>query len=224
MTWAQIVDGVIQSVGGLPRSARRQDTGQWVMGLRTASTVLREACGYYEVADTQRPEDTATTTHVRSVELVDGTPTVVWTERDLTAQELAARDLDVARRELDRAVAVASAPTELEQVQNLSLSSEGIVDGDPWRQPSGAHDAYPVGATVEHNGKTWENLTAANVWEPGVSGWREVAACPEFVQPTGAHDAYNTGDCVTFEGQQWVSLIDANTWSPTDYPAGWELQ
>jgi len=41
---------------------------------------------------------------------------------------------------------------------------------DPWVQPTGAHDAYPLGAIVTHNGKTWESLIANNVWEPGGVG------------------------------------------------------
>lgn len=44
-----------------------------------------------------------------------------------------------------------------------------------WAQPLGAHDAYSVGAKVTHKEKVWENITPANVWEPGVSGWREVS-------------------------------------------------
>ena len=35
-----------------------------------------------------------------------------------------------------------------------------------WVQPSGATDAYPLGAVVTHNGKTWTSQVAANVWEP----------------------------------------------------------
>ena len=45
-----------------------------------------------------------------------------------------------------------------------------------WVQPTGAHDAYALGAKVTHNGKTWESTADANVWEPGVSQWREVVA------------------------------------------------
>ena len=30
------------------------------------------------------------------------------------------------------------------------------------------------GATVTHNGQTWESTHAANVWEPGVFGWAVV--------------------------------------------------
>lgn len=53
--------------------------------------------------------------------------------------------------------------------------------GDPteeypeWSQPLGAHDAYPLGAKVSHNGKKWTSDIANNVWEPGVYGWTEVA-------------------------------------------------
>ena len=51
--------------------------------------------------------------------------------------------------------------------------------GDPaeeypaWSQPLGAHDAYPLGAKVSHNGKKWVSDVASNVWEPGVYGWSE---------------------------------------------------
>ena len=43
-----------------------------------------------------------------------------------------------------------------------------------WRQPAGAHDAYPLGAKVSHSGKHWTSALAANVYEPGVAGWEEV--------------------------------------------------
>ena len=42
-----------------------------------------------------------------------------------------------------------------------------------WRQPEGAHDAYPDGAKVTHNGKRWVSLVDANVWEPGSAQWAE---------------------------------------------------
>ena len=42
----------------------------------------------------------------------------------------------------------------------------------PWVQPTGAHDAYRLGAQVTHKGQTWTNTGSdANVWEPGVFGW-----------------------------------------------------
>lgn len=101
------------------------------------------------------------------------------------------------------------------------------VNAAAWIAPTGAHDAYPKGATVSHGGRAWKSLVDANVWQPGVSGWRESwgqqqAGYPAWVQPTGAHDAYGIGDRVSFEGANYESLIAANVWSPSVYPAGWQ--
>ena len=145
------------------------------------------------------------------------------TVRDYTAEENAAAD------------AALAAQAEAEQQQARYVTHEAILDataalmeqahtdGQPWVQPLGAHDSYSVGRTVTHNGKTWENITPANVWEPGVSGWREVVSegYPAWVAPTGGHDAYAKGARVSFEGSDYESLIDGNVWSPTGYPAGW---
>lgn len=49
------------------------------------------------------------------------------------------------------------------------------VEWPEWRQPATAEDAYPQGAKVSHGGKRWVSDLDANVWEPGVSGWTEVA-------------------------------------------------
>ena len=127
--------------------------------------------------------------------------------------------------ELSRRETLANAGRAMDDIARSVLAAQGQVDGDEWVQPTNATNAYPKDWTVTHDGKTWVSLTPANVWEPGVSGWREVVeegATPEWVQPTGAHDAYQTGDHVMFEGAEYVSLIDGNTWSPTAYPQGWE--
>ena len=43
-----------------------------------------------------------------------------------------------------------------------------------WRQPTGAHDAYPANAKVSYNGKHWINTYGdGNSWAPGVFGWTE---------------------------------------------------
>lgn len=47
------------------------------------------------------------------------------------------------------------------------------IEWPEWRQPAGAHDAYPIGAKVSHNDKHWVSNTDNNVWEPGVFGWDE---------------------------------------------------
>ena len=44
-----------------------------------------------------------------------------------------------------------------------------------WVQPTGAHDAYAMGAKVSHNDKHWTSDIDANVYEPSVYGWTEVA-------------------------------------------------
>ena len=127
--------------------------------------------------------------------------------------------------ELSRRETLATAEKRAAELNAEFLAAAGVADGDVWRQPTSAVDAYPKDWTVQHNDAVWVSLVAANVWEPGVSGWREdveEGAVPEWVAPTGAHDAYQTGDHVMFEGAEYVSLIDGNTWSPTAYPQGWE--
>ena len=86
---------------------------------------------------------------------------------------------------------------------------------EPWRQPTGEEDAYAIGEVVAHGGKAWRSLLNVNVWEPGVSGWREaVDDFAAWLQPTGAHDAYAAGEVVAHGGKTWRSLIDANTGEP----------
>jgi hypothetical protein len=135
-------------------------------------------------------------------------------EADDEASTLA---VEKAEADLARAIALASAPAELQALQQAHLSAEGIEEGDPWRQPTGAHDAYPLGAVVSHADELWESTVAANVWEPGVSGWKITGpGIPPWIQPTGAHDDYNTGDIVSHEGKVWQSNIDGNVWEPPE--------
>ena len=43
-----------------------------------------------------------------------------------------------------------------------------------WVAPTGAHDAYALGAQVTFEGQVWESLIAANVWSPTAypAGWK----------------------------------------------------
>ena len=110
-----------------------------------------------------------------------------------------------------------------------ALMEDAHEDGKPWVQPTGAHNAYPLGRTVTHNGKTWVNLTSANTHKPGVSGWREVVAegYPAWVQPAGGHDAYILGAKVTHNGRLWectrvafgVNAYAPGVWGWTDIGA-----
>ena len=95
-------------------------------------------------------------------------------------------------------------------------------EGEPWVQPTGAHDAYPLGYRVTYGGKTWESLIGANVWTPGGLSWREVSTggtAPAWVQPTGSTDAYPLGAKVTHKSKTWTSTVAANVWEPGVY--GW---
>lgn len=98
-------------------------------------------------------------------------------------------------------------------------------DGQPWSQPTGATDAYAKGAAVTYGGKTWTSVLPANVWAPGVAGWRADSTsggAKPWTQPTGATDAYAKGALVTYRGATWVSTADANVWAPGVY--GWTKQ
>lgn len=101
--------------------------------------------------------------------------------RPYTAEEQARADQrqveqsqHAATTELARAVGLNAAPDQLAALQEATLAAEGIAPGDPWRQPTGAHDAYPLGAVVRHNGLVWQSDVDANVWEPGVSQWTQI--------------------------------------------------
>lgn len=134
------------------------------------------------------------------------------TAADAAAAALAARADAETRRVTHEAILDATA----------ALMQDAHVDGAAWVQPTGAHNAYPLGMKVTHAGKTWENLTPANVWTPGVSGWREVvtgSGIPAWVQPTGGHDAYPLGAQVTHNGKTWTSTAAANVWEPGVF--GW---
>ncbi len=89
-----------------------------------------------------------------------------------------------------------------------------------WDQPTHAEDAYPLGAYVWHQGAIWQSQYPANVWEPGVAGWRDpISAVPVWRQPIGALDAYALDAEVMHLGRQWRSSTPDNVWEPGVY--GW---
>lgn len=132
-----------------------------------------------------------------------------------------AQELDAGYAEQGRRRDLAAIPEQMDALNKAYLDTEGTSPGEPWRQPQGSHDAYPLDWTVTHNGKTWRSLVAGNVWEPGVSGWAEEVPegqVPAWVQPTGAHDAYALNDQVHHNSNLWTSQVDANVWEP---PTQW---
>lgn len=210
--YALIENDTIIQVGNLP-AIWNDGTRYW--DLRTRDETLLNSLGWHEVVTQPRPGDTETTTHDQNGPvLIDGVPTITWTERDKTESELQAEeDSRVAEERRQSEVAIIDA--------TIALMENAHESGEAWVQPTGAHDAYRAGIIVNHNGKTWENLTPANVWEPGVTGWREVAVDGPvaWIQPLGAYDSYPLGATVTHNEQTWESTVANNVWEPGVY--GW---
>lgn len=50
------------------------------------------------------------------------------------------------------------------------------VDAPEWMQPTGAHDAYNIGALVFYKGAVYESLLAGNAYSPAAypQGWRKL--------------------------------------------------
>ena len=138
----------------------------------------------------------------------------------LSDDDLAAL-LDAARTEYQRRQNLVAAVEAAPEFADAMQAALGRTPDTPWVQPLGAFDAYPRDWVTPHKGKTWVSLVDENVWEPGVTGWREQTngTPPQWVQPTGAHDAYKTGDTVAHKDAEWTSNIDGNVWEPGVY--GW---
>lgn len=138
-------------------------------------------------------------------------------------------ELEQARRDIETEQAARRTRAEM-LAREAELAAQSMAElnrqpGAPWVQPT-ALTPYALGDEVTIDGKRWASLLDGNVWQPGVSGWREVTADgspPPWLQPSGAHDAYRTGAMVTFGGAIYRSLIDANVWPPDVYPTGWLL-
>ena len=108
--YAQVTANEITAiVNRLPPAARRLDTQAWVLGLPDAPVELQQACGWFVVVDVPRPDDTPTTTHEQTVELVNAVPTVAWTPRPWTQGELDARQRITNRTTIDAAITAALA-------------------------------------------------------------------------------------------------------------------
>jgi hypothetical protein len=100
--YAQINDNtIIHTRSSVPDAGSYTLDGvrQCVAPLRNATVDIQQACGWYEVTETDPPAfNPQTQVSSSTVELVDGTPTRVWTVRDKTAEELQAmvRDANLA--------------------------------------------------------------------------------------------------------------------------------
>ena len=121
---------------------------------------------------------------------------------------------------------------ELYESARASGAIKAPEQGEQWKQPLGAHDAYAKGDVVTHDGVQWVSTVTPNTWAPTVSGWRQMVEddpetgepqYPEYQQPTGAHDGYQTGERVLWQGDVYEAVQDGVVWNPSDYPAAWKL-
>jgi hypothetical protein len=126
MSYAFVEAGTVEAEGALPQSARRLDTGQWVMGLRDAPVELQQATGWFEVTDVDKPADTATHTYDRSITLVAGVPTVTWTQRLKTAEETAA-----ATASTNQASIVTNLNQDMVAIQTILDTANATLNSNP---------------------------------------------------------------------------------------------
>ena len=236
MTYALILSGTITAEGRLPKSAQKVGTGQWVTPPDGVwSDAQAATCGWLPVVDATRPVDTATKTSDRTLTIVAGKPTVTWTVRDWTADELKGEQTQAAQATLDAAVLTAAAESSptvksaLEALQILKSPPKGA----EWRPAGEATTAYTLGWTVTRLGKLWESLIPNNVTMPGDPAdgqsyrwWKDLT-----VAPTGAWDGnghvYKVGDPnVTYLGKTYKVLQSHTSqpgWTPVAVPSLWAL-
>ena len=149
---------------------------------------------------------------------------------DLTGIDAAAAlaELDAQMSELwlyrSRLHLIATAAARADEAAAAVLEALGRVDGRPWAQPAGAHDAYPLGREAVHAGRRWRSLIPGNVWPPGdVPGlWLDLGpaegSTPAPDAPAWAEGvAYTVGQLVTYAGVVYRCTLPHTAWPGT----GW---
>ncbi len=160
------------------------------------------------------------------------------TTPDIDMQALGDDELDQLWQQLatekERRLTLATAEARAADLARQWADAAGRKNGDEWRQPEGAHDAYETDALAERNGQMYRNdHPGLNPWEPGTlnSGWTPIWPDEESGgwtdtppshtgQPTpwqaGIH--YSPGDLVTHDGKTWSCLVDHiahDGWAPS---------
>jgi hypothetical protein len=96
------------------------------------------------------------------------------------------------------------------------VTPEGVIA--PWVQPISAETAYRIGVIVLHNGKEWQNEIDYNVWEPGVTGWKDLTApsnnlCTDSPQWSSSNwSLYVVGFYVKDNSKIWRAKNTTHTW------------
>lgn len=89
--YARIENGAIVSLMPEPYGVIMYGTRHWDFRDPGVREEWMSRYGYVRVQTVARPEDTDTVAHERTVDVVDGTPVEVWTERAWTPEESLAR-------------------------------------------------------------------------------------------------------------------------------------
>lgn len=139
--------------------------------------------------------------------------------------------------ETDRRQAVAVAEQGLVEAIEFVQNAHGVihVQGAPYSQPTGAHDAYTLGNEVTHNGGLWRSRWVVNVWEPGTvdGAWDRIGDAPDEPAPVPVDDypawapniSVSVGVVYTHNGVAY-GAVQAHTtqagWEPPAAPALWK--
>ena len=120
----------------------------------------------------------------------------------------------------------------------------------PYVQPLGAHDGYPKGAILTHEGRVVRSdHEGVNVWAPGTRGiaWTDITdellaaanpepepepepeVVPEMVEAAPApweqrfgHNPYVAGNEITWTDGEVYTATATTTYSPESYPPHWK--
>lgn len=148
----------------------------------------------------------------------------------MTLTELADDELDALRVEVlieqERRAALVNIPLQMEAANRAYLAAEGVTEGAPYDAPTGYQNAYPLGFTVTHNGKTWKASRNGATGEPGVvlGDWTEVVpenVVPEWRRPQAGQE-YAPGAVVSHNGRLWKNThTGPNGWEPGTQGAQW---
>lgn len=137
--YALVRDDTVTALG-LPDSARRLDSGEWVLGLANAPENLKAACGYLPIKPTPTPEAKNDGIIERRIAIIDGAPVEEYIERPASDTERAARTAEqngttlraAARTALDTnaqylAIGTPSAAQIATQVRALTRQTSALI-------------------------------------------------------------------------------------------------
>ena len=126
--------------------------------------------------------------------------------------------------ESQRRAALRAAPAVMEQAAAEWRAAAGRLDGDPYVEPTGYHDAYAFDALVTYKGKQYRATRDGAVGIPGQSPdwWQVSIGQPTaWVQPYAGTE-YLVGAEVIHKGRLWRNDHTAsNGWAPGAVGSKW---